>query len=202
MSRNASRLTSQTQRSARFSWHLSRLTHEWFIPEETNEVYDCCSLNLNCKSWKKKKKVRFIFSLLASIDTVSQANQHPFLGVHIRCFPQGKPTPLIGCHLFPVCVCVSVMIGGRVRTVLVNKPQQLASTLGCFVARRQQFTQQKKHPTRGPEGASVSRGRALRCFHSLWRIHLHRLDKGDAVKPMFTLFNSGNLKIKAAICER
>lgn len=85
----------------------------------------------------ERMRVRFIlicFTRLASIDTLSQPYQHPFLGVHILSFPQGEPALLIGCHLFLSCVCV--MIGCRVRTLLVNKPQQLALTRGCFTARR------------------------------------------------------------------
>ena len=114
---------------------------------------------------------------------VSQTNQHPVL-----CFPQGEPrladwmSPLSERVCVCVCVCVvmMMMMGGRVRTVLVNKPRQLTLAQGCFISHRHQFTrrniQLNQHGS--PEGATVSRSCALWCLHR-GIIHLHWLDKGN-----------------------
>lgn len=55
-------------------------------------------------------------------------------------------------------VCECVVMCGRVRTSLVNKPQQLTLTRGSFAAHKLQFTRQviRQKPTQSPWGASSS----------------------------------------------
>lgn len=156
-------------------------------------VFSISALTLKDK-WKIhivpcKQQVTYLFLLSStywhSSTDQSTPNSHSTSSVFLR-------TLLIGCHpCFVVCVCVRVCVSvcvcsyafkqlscGRVRAVLVNKPQQLALTRGCFLARRQQF-KTSTEITRNLEGASVSHNAALYC----WRYGIFTY-----LKPMFGPF--------------
>lgn len=105
---------------------------------------------------------------------VSQANQHPVL-----CFPQGKPGLLIGCHLYlSVCVCDDDGWQGQDRACQQTSAISFGSGLFHIAQTPIHLTKHPTEPTWSPEGATVSRSRALWCLHR-GIIHLHWLDRGN-----------------------